>query len=182
MDAGDHGMSTLAPPRSAKPPVRSESTTLAVPPDVRLGVSHADFEELCRNNPDLRLERTVEEELIVMAPAGTDSGGRNARLTQRLGNWSDADGTGKFFDSSTGYRLPDGATRSPDASWIRQDRWNTPSRPWKSPRPSRARMYCRGSCRTSGVSCSTERNGFRMVPPPHHLDQSEKAANQEITV
>jgi Uma2 family endonuclease len=59
-----------------------------------------------------------------MPPVGTESGGRNAKLTQRLGNWSEADGSGEFFDSSPGYTLPNGATRSPDASWIRKDRWN----------------------------------------------------------
>jgi Uma2 family endonuclease len=58
-----------------------------------------------------------------MAPAGADSGWRNGKLTQRLGNWSDANGTGEFFDSSTGYTLPNGAVRSPDASWIVRDRW-----------------------------------------------------------
>ena len=118
-------MSTLATPRPAIHPVRSEdSVPLAVSPDIRLHVSNEDFERLCRKNPDLRLERTARGELIVMAPAGTESGGRNGKLTQRMGNWSDADGTGEFFDSSTGYTLPDGATRSPDASWIRKDRWN----------------------------------------------------------
>lgn len=58
-----------------------------------------------------------------MAPAGTESGGRNARLTMRLGVWAEVDGSGNHFDSSTGYVLPNGATRSPDASWIRRERW-----------------------------------------------------------
>lgn len=97
---------------------------LAVPPGIRLHVSNEDFERLCRQNPDLRLERTARGELIIMAPAGTGSGGRNAKLTTRLGVWTEADGTGEHFDSSTGYTLPDGATRSPDASWIRKERWN----------------------------------------------------------
>jgi Uma2 family endonuclease len=97
---------------------------LAVPSDVRLRVSDDDFWRLCQNNPDLRLERTAGGDLVIMAPAGTGSGGRNARLTTRLGVWAEADGTGEHFDSSTGYKLPNGNTRSPDASWIRKQRWN----------------------------------------------------------
>ncbi|MEH2438629.1 MAG: Uma2 family endonuclease [Nostoc sp.] len=76
------------------------------------------FFQLCQNNRDLRLERTAEGELIIMPPTGWESGNRNSRLTQRLGNWADADGTGLAFDSSTGFKLPNGANRSPDASWV----------------------------------------------------------------
>ncbi len=80
------------------------------------------FFQLCQNNQDLRLERTAEGELIIMPPTGWESGNRNSRLTQRLGNWADADGTGLAFDSSTGFKLPNGADRSPDASWVRRER------------------------------------------------------------
>ncbi|MBW4645434.1 MAG: Uma2 family endonuclease [Goleter apudmare HA4340-LM2] len=80
------------------------------------------FFQLCQNNRDLRLERTAEGELIIMPPTGWESGNRNSRLTQRLGNWTDADGTGLAFDSSTGFKLPNGANRSPDASWVKRDR------------------------------------------------------------
>ncbi|MFE1746641.1 Uma2 family endonuclease [Coleofasciculus sp. H7-2] len=80
------------------------------------------FFQLCLNNRDLRLERTAEAELIIMPPTGWGSGNRNGRLTQRLGNWTDADGTGLAFDSSTGYKLPNGANRSPDASWVSRER------------------------------------------------------------
>ncbi|MBD1805649.1 Uma2 family endonuclease [Microcoleus sp. FACHB-SPT15] len=76
------------------------------------------FFQLCQNNRDLRLERTAEGELIIMPPTGWESGNRNSRLTQRLANWTDADGTGLAFDSSTGFKLPNGANRSPDASWV----------------------------------------------------------------
>jgi Uma2 family endonuclease len=74
------------------------------------------------NNRDLRLEQTAQGELIIMPPTGWKSGNRNSRLTQRLGNWADADGTGLAFDSSTGYILPNGAKRSPDASWVSSER------------------------------------------------------------
>jgi Uma2 family endonuclease len=80
------------------------------------------FFQLCQNNRDLRLERTAEGELIIMPPTGWESGNRNSRLTQRLGNWTDADGNGLAFDSSTGFKLPNGANRSPDASWVKRER------------------------------------------------------------
>jgi Uma2 family endonuclease len=80
------------------------------------------FFQLCQNNRDLRLERTADGELIIMPPTGWESGNRNSRLTQRLGNWADADGTGLAFDSSTGFKLPNGANRSPDASWVSRER------------------------------------------------------------
>ena len=80
------------------------------------------FFQLCVNNRDLRLEQTAEGELIIMPPTGWKSGNRNSRLTQRLGNWTDADGTGLAFDSSTGYILPNGAKRSPDASCVSRER------------------------------------------------------------
>jgi Uma2 family endonuclease len=82
------------------------------------------FEQLCSDNRDLRLELTFEGELIVMPPAGSKTGLRNARLIQRLANWTDADGTGLCFDSSTGFTLPNGAKYSPDSAWIRRDRWD----------------------------------------------------------
>jgi len=80
------------------------------------------FFQLCQNNRDLRLERTAEGELIIMPPTEWQTGNRNSRLTQRLGNWAEADGTGLAFDSSTGFKLPNGANRSPDASWVSRQR------------------------------------------------------------
>jgi Uma2 family endonuclease len=88
-----------------------------------LRASPKAFWRLCAANPDLRLERTAKGEVIVMAPAGSDSGWRNGKLTMRLGIWAEQDDTGEFFDSSTGFTLPNGAVRSPDASWIVRDRW-----------------------------------------------------------
>ena len=80
------------------------------------------FFQLCQNNQDLRIERTAQGKLIIMPLAGWGSGSRNAKLTQRLCNWTDSNGTGIAFDSSTGYTLPNGANRSPDASWISRER------------------------------------------------------------
>jgi Uma2 family endonuclease len=96
---------------------------LDVPPGVRLRVSSAGFWRLCAANRDLRLERTAQGVLIVMSPAGSQSGASNAELSGQLFVWAKADGTGLSFDSSTGFTLPNGAVRAPDASWIRRSRW-----------------------------------------------------------
>ncbi|MBH8576173.1 Uma2 family endonuclease [Nostocaceae cyanobacterium CENA369] len=80
------------------------------------------FFQLCQNNRDLRLERTAEGELIIMPPTGWESGNRNSKLTARVEFWAEANGTGLAFDSSTGFKLPNGANRSPDASWVSRKR------------------------------------------------------------
>ncbi|HIK44165.1 MAG TPA: Uma2 family endonuclease [Leptolyngbyaceae cyanobacterium M65_K2018_010] len=83
----------------------------------------AEFYDFCQANRELRIERLASGEVIVMPPAFSDTGNRNLKLAQQLANWADADGTGEAFDSSAGFTLPNGATRSPDAAWIRLDRW-----------------------------------------------------------
>jgi Uma2 family endonuclease len=90
-----------------------------------LELTDEQFFNLCQANRDLRFERTATGELIIMPPTGGETGNRNGRLNQQLFNWSDADGTGIAFDSSTGFKLPNGADRSPDASWVKLERWNT---------------------------------------------------------
>ncbi|MFM7363704.1 MAG: Uma2 family endonuclease [Cuspidothrix sp.] len=82
------------------------------------------FFQLCQNNRELRFERNANGELIIMPPTGGETGNRNGRITQQLMNWTDADGTGIAFDSSTCFKLPNGADRSPDASWIKLERWD----------------------------------------------------------
>jgi Uma2 family endonuclease len=88
-------------------------------------MSQDQFYEFCRLNPDLRIERTAQGEVIVMPPTFADTGNRNFKIAQQLANWSDQDGTGDGFDSSSGFTLPNGATRSPDAAWMKLDRWNS---------------------------------------------------------
>lgn len=83
-------------------------------------VSDDEFFALCQLNRDLRFERTSQGDIIIMAPTGAETGNRNADITRQLGNWAKQDGTGAFFDSSTGFKLPNGADRSPDAAWIRR--------------------------------------------------------------
>ena len=99
----------------------------AVPPVLALNVQSVrltdeQFEKLCWDNPDLRIELTSRGELIVMPPTSLKTGWRNSILTQRLTEWTLKDGSGLSFDSSTLFTLPDGSKRSPDASWIRRER------------------------------------------------------------
>ena len=73
-------------------------------------------------NPELRIERTAEGEIVVIPPAFSNTSNRNGRITTQLGNWAERDDTGDYFDSSAGFTLPNGALRSPDASWISNSR------------------------------------------------------------
>jgi Uma2 family endonuclease len=97
---------------------------LTVNLDSVIKMTDDQFFQLCQNNRELRFERNANGELIIMSPAGGETGNRNGRLNQQLFNWTDADGTGIAFDSSTGFKLPNGADRSPDASWIKLERWD----------------------------------------------------------
>lgn len=81
------------------------------------------FYELCQLNRDLRMERTVKGELIIMPPVGGEGSKRNADLTTDLNLWNRQTRLGVVFDSSGGFKLPLGGDRSPDASWIRLERW-----------------------------------------------------------
>ncbi len=83
------------------------------------------FYELCQANRDLRLERTATGEIIIMPPAGGETGHRNIEISFQLEAWSRQNDLGIAFDSSTGFKLPNGAERAPDASWIKCDRWNS---------------------------------------------------------
>ena len=82
------------------------------------------FYAFCFANRDLRIERSANGDIIVMPPAFSDTGNRNLKISQQLANWADEDGTGETFDSSAGFTLPNGATRSPDAAWVLLERWN----------------------------------------------------------
>jgi len=99
-----------------------------IPPDViglmRQSVTPKQFERLCRKYRDLRLELTSTGELVVMPGTGSRTGLRNAHLTYQLMAWTEKDGTGVCFDSSTMFALPNNARRSPDASWVRRENWD----------------------------------------------------------
>ena len=90
-----------------------------------LELTDDQFYELCLANRDLRLERTATGEIIIMPPAGGETGHRNIEISFQLEAWSSQNNLGLAFDSSTGFKLPNGAERAPDASWIKCDRWNS---------------------------------------------------------
>ncbi|MEK6299655.1 MAG: Uma2 family endonuclease [Acidobacteriota bacterium] len=96
---------------------------------LRLGPALKDmtdeaFLEICSLNEEWRIEMNSDGDLIVMAPTGSKTGERNFSLTGQFAVWVDEDGTGVGFDSSTMFRLPNGARRSPDVAWIRRSRWD----------------------------------------------------------
>ncbi|MGE5658102.1 MAG: Uma2 family endonuclease [Actinomycetota bacterium] len=98
------------------------SFTLNLPPILKL--TDQQFEQLAAVNRDLRLELTAKGELMIMPPMGGETGNRNFEAYIDLGIWNRQNRLGKAFDSSTGFRLPNGATRSPDISWVTIERWN----------------------------------------------------------
>jgi Uma2 family endonuclease len=103
---------------------QTEILSLELPSDIALRVTQAQFEALVVANRDLRLERTATGELIVNPPTGGESGQRNFSITGQLARWyEEHEDLGEGFDSSTGFRLPNGADRSPDAAWVSRDRW-----------------------------------------------------------
>jgi Uma2 family endonuclease len=94
---------------------------LLLPENLRL--SPEQFIQVCAANPEAVLELDAEGRLIVMTPTGSETGARNSRLVMRLLLWADRQGGWKVFDSSAGFRLPDGSVLSPDASLLRLERW-----------------------------------------------------------
>ena len=98
-----------------------ETITLNVPATVAL--SDEQFYHLCMANEAWRMELTAEGELIIMPPTGGESGIRNSDLNADLAIWNRQTRLGYVFDSSTIFRLPNGAKRSPDVSWVMRERW-----------------------------------------------------------
>jgi Uma2 family endonuclease len=89
---------------------------------ITLRITHEEFEKLCQDNPDLRLELTKEGQLVTMAPAGWESSKRNSKLNSRVEVWNARINLGEVFDSSGGFTLPNGAVRSPDVTWIEKSK------------------------------------------------------------
>jgi hypothetical protein len=100
--------------------------SLEVPDTLKLQVTPEQFEQLAIVNRDLRLERTSTGELIVNPPTGSESGRRNLNLSTQFGLWCmKNEELGEGFDSSTAFTLPNGAIRSPDASWVSRKLWDS---------------------------------------------------------
>ena len=108
---------TIAPPA----PRADALAPLQLPSDICL--SPEQFAAVCAANPDAVLELDAAGNLIHMTPTGGETGARNSRLLIRLLAWADQLGGWQVFDSSTGFRLPDGSVLSPDASLVRLERW-----------------------------------------------------------
>ncbi len=107
-------------------PTQPETLSLELPSAIALHVTQEQFEALSAANRDLRLERTAAGELIVNPPTGGETGYRNSKISYFLVKWvEEQGGSGIPFDSSTGFRLPNGADRSPDASWIEREPWES---------------------------------------------------------
>jgi Uma2 family endonuclease len=103
-----------------------EALQIALPSTLKLNIDLTDeqYFQLCQSNRDYRFERTAEGELLIMPPTGSDTGRRNVKITTQLDIWNSQNNLGEVFDSSTGFILPNGAKRSPDASWVKIERWN----------------------------------------------------------
>ena len=95
--------------------------SLQIPPSLKF--TDEEFEQIVEFNQELRLELTASGELIIMSPTGGETGNRNFDLIGQIWFWNRKNKLGKAFDSSTGFKLPNGATRSQDASWIIIERW-----------------------------------------------------------
>ena len=99
-----------------------DSITLNIKPIVAL--TEEQFFELCQINELIRFERNSDGTLVLMPLVGGLTSHRNANLTYQLATWNRDNSLGVAFDSSVGFILPNGAMRSPDASWLKLDRWN----------------------------------------------------------
>ena len=93
---------------------------LRMPPAIDM--SREQFFQFCQLNRDVRIERNAEGGIAVMAPTGGETGARSVLLVAALHRWAEPDGAGVAFDSSTGFELPNGAVRSPDAAWVLRSR------------------------------------------------------------
>ncbi len=87
-----------------------------------LDMDREQFFQFCQLNGDVRIERNAGGSIEVMAPAGGETGARNGFLIAALHRWTEDDGTGVAFDSSTGFELPNRAVRAPDAAWVLRSR------------------------------------------------------------
>ncbi len=104
-----------------QPGLTAPSPRLEIQFDPVIHLDDDQFFDFCQLNRELRIERTATGMVIIMCPAGGETGSRNAELTYALRHWAKRNKRGVAFDSSTGFILPNGATRSPDGAWVRYE-------------------------------------------------------------
>jgi Uma2 family endonuclease len=104
--------------------IQTKTTPFRISLPATTPITGKEFDDFCQINRHLRIERTASGEIVIMPPVFSDTGNRNFNLTVQLGIWAAQDGTGLGFDSSTGFTLPNGAMRSPDASWLSRKKWD----------------------------------------------------------
>ena len=166
-----------------------EPLTLDISP---LGsLSDDDLYRLCRDNPDLWIERTEGGLLEIMAPAGGMSSARSGRVFAALFNWNERDGSGIVFDASGGFLLPGGSMRAPDAAWVARERWaqlsdeerekfpplcpdvvaevmSPPDRPVRT--HAKMREWIRNGCRLAWLLCPAEEVAYVYRPDQNEPD------------
>ena len=103
-------------------------TTLTLNLSSSLTLDDQQFKTICDNNKNLNFERNQRGELIIISPTGSETGEKNSSILGQLWMWNYQKKLGKTFDSSTGFKLPNGAIRSPDASWIKKEKWDNLTR------------------------------------------------------
>lgn len=110
-------------------------TAIAINLNPIIELTDNQFYQLCRENPEIKFERNAAGELLIMPPTGGETGNRNSEINADFVIWNRQTQLDKVFDSSTCFKLPNGANRSPDVAWIRQERWNalTPEQKEKFP-------------------------------------------------
>lgn len=84
-----------------------------------------EFLKFSKEHEGWQIEMTKEGDILIMSGTGGLTGRRNSRITRRLDEWAEKEGTGVTFDSDTIFRLPNGARKLPDASWLTNERWNS---------------------------------------------------------
>ena len=100
------------------------SPTKVVISAISARITPEQFFRLCSDNRDLQLELTARKEIVIMPPSGGETGARNLSIVTQLAGWAKRDGTGIAFDADTGFTLPNGAVRGPDAAWIPRQKWH----------------------------------------------------------
>jgi Uma2 family endonuclease len=89
------------------------------------GITDEQFYQICRDNANLKFERNATGEILIVSPTGGETGIRNSDIIWQFVSWNKTYNLGYCFDSSTCFKLPNGANRSPDVAFIFKERWES---------------------------------------------------------